>query len=134
MKEFREERYKMSYYLPWLMLVAKGVILNKNGTLQKTYRYRGTDLDSVTSYELENINSQLNNIIKRLDNNWTLHIEAIRKKSKFYEKGNFKNLSGQIIDKEREQFFNSGNHFESEYYLTITQLLPSDLQKKCLDS
>ncbi|MEI6856237.1 ATPase [Psychrilyobacter sp.] len=129
-KEYREEKNKLSYYLPWLSLVDKGIVLNKNGTLQKSYRYRGADLDSITIYELSNLNSQLNNIIKRLDNNWTIHIEAKRSKSKFYEKGNFPNLSGKIIDEEREIFFNKGNHYESEYYLTITQLLPSDLQKK----
>ena len=66
LKEYQIEKNKLSTYIPWIALVDKGVVLNKNGTLQKTLRFRGHDLDSATMYELRNSNGRLNNILTRL--------------------------------------------------------------------
>ena len=40
LKEYSEEKGKLSSYIPWICLIDKGVVLNKNGTLQKTLKYR----------------------------------------------------------------------------------------------
>ena len=130
LKEYSEEKGKLSSYVPWICLIDKGVVLNKNGTLQKTLKYRGYDLDSSTVYELKNINAKLNDVIKRLGQGWSLNVEARRKKCTDYIEAKNEILAIDIIEKERKLNFLENEHFESEYYLTIVQLIPTDNSKK----
>ena len=130
LKEYSEEKGKLSSYAPWICLIDKGVVLNKNGTLQKTLKYRGYDLDSSTVYELKNINAKLNDVIKRLGQGWSLNVEARRKRCTDYIEAENEILAIDIIEKERKLNFLENEHFESEYYLTIVQLIPTDNSKK----
>ena len=130
LKEYSEEKGKLSSYIPWICLIDKGVVLNKNGTLQKTLKYRGYDLDSSTVYELKNINAKLNDVIKRLGQGWSLNVEARRKRCTDYIEAENEILAIDIIEKERKLNFLENEHFESEYYLTIVQLIPTDNSKK----
>lgn len=55
MMSLREYRSKAAYladFLPWAALVGEGVVLNKDGSFQRTARFRGPDLDSATPAEL----------------------------------------------------------------------------------
>ena len=130
LKEYSEEKGKLSSYVPWICLIDKGVVLNKNGTLQKTLKYRGYDLDSSTVYELKNINAKLNDVIKRFGQGWSLNVEARRKRCTDYIEAENEILAIDIIEKERKLNFLENEHFESEYYLTIVQLIPTDNSKK----
>ena len=130
LKEYSEEKGKLSSYVPWICLIDKGVVLNKNGTLQKTLKYRGYDLDSSTVYELKNINAKLNDVIKRLGQGWSLNVEARRKRCTDYIEAKNEILAIDIIEKERKLNFLENEYFESEYYLTIVQLIPTDNSKK----
>ena len=129
-KEYQDEKKKLSTYIPWIAMIDEGVILNKNGTFQKTLKFRGYDLDSATIYELQNSNGRLNNVLTRLEGNWTMHIEARRVHSKEYESTEIENFALKLIDDERKNKFQSGTYFESEYYLTLTYLTPVDTEKK----
>ena len=46
--EYRRRSQSLADFLPWAALVAQGVILNKDGSFQRTARFRGPDLDSST--------------------------------------------------------------------------------------
>ncbi len=50
--EYRRTAARLSDYLPWAALVAEGVALNKDGSFQRTARFRGPDLDSAVAAEL----------------------------------------------------------------------------------
>jgi type IV secretory pathway VirB4 component len=50
--EYRRRAPCLADFLPWAALVDKGVILNKDGSFQRTARFRGPDLDSATPAEL----------------------------------------------------------------------------------
>ena len=62
--EYKRNPTCLSDYLPWACLVAPGIVLNKDGSFQRTFRYRGPDLDSATESELVSISARLNNILK----------------------------------------------------------------------
>ena len=59
-----------------------------------------------------------------------MHIEAKRVRSKEYSTNEIDNFALKLIDNERKEKFESGNYFESEYYLTLTYLTPIDAEKK----
>ena len=61
--EYRRKTTGLADYLPWACLVAPGIVLNKDGSFQRTIRYRGPDLDSATDAELVSIAARLNNCL-----------------------------------------------------------------------
>ena len=61
--EYRKKTTSLADYLPWACLVGPGIVLNKDGSFQRTLRYRGPDLDSATDAELVSITARLNNIL-----------------------------------------------------------------------
>ena len=52
LSEYRARGARLCDYLPWAALVAPGVVLNKDGSFQRTLRFRGPDLESATEAEL----------------------------------------------------------------------------------
>jgi len=64
--EYRQRPALLADWLPWAGLVAPGVILNKDGSFQRTARFRGPDLDSATQGELIATTARLNNALRRL--------------------------------------------------------------------
>ena len=48
LKEYRGHPASLSDFLPWAALVETGVVLNKDGSFQRSARFRGPDLDSAT--------------------------------------------------------------------------------------
>jgi hypothetical protein len=64
--EYRKRPALLADYLPWAAIVAPGVVLNKDGSFQRTARFRGPDLDSATPAELVGTTARLNNALRRL--------------------------------------------------------------------
>ena len=50
--EYRRTASRLADYLPWATLVGSGVVLNKDGSFQRTAKFRGPDLDSAVAAEL----------------------------------------------------------------------------------
>jgi type IV secretion system protein VirB4 len=50
--EYRRRSQSLTDFLPWAALVEKGIVLNKDGSFQRSARFRGPDLDSSTPAEL----------------------------------------------------------------------------------
>ena len=44
--EYRRTNTRLADFLPWAALVDEGIVLNKDGSFQRTARFRGPDLDS----------------------------------------------------------------------------------------
>jgi type IV secretion/conjugal transfer VirB4 family ATPase len=120
LKEYATKDPELADYLPWAMLVAPGVIEHKDGSWQKTFRFRGLDLDSATDRELMSMASLFNNAMRRLGDGWTLFIEAQRNPQNSYPESNWPNEVAKLIDDERRESFNQdGRYFSNDYYLTL---------------
>lgn len=126
LKEYRDVPDRLSDLLPWAALVAPGIILNKDGSLQTTLRYRGPDLDSATEAELLSASARLNNALKRLGSGWAIYAEAQRVRSQRYPASPWHDPISFLIDEERRILFESDVNYESYYYLTLIYLPPPD--------
>ena len=125
--EYRHRSQSLADFLPWAALVENGVILNKDGSFQRTARFRGPDLDSATPAELVAITSRLNNALRRLGSGWAIFIEAQRLPANRYLEGEFPDAASRLVDAERRaQFEEEGAHFESRYFLTLVWLPPAE--------
>ena len=59
--EYRNRNSRLADFLPWVALVGSGIVLNKDGSFQRTARFRGPDLDSAVQAELVAIAGRLIN-------------------------------------------------------------------------
>ena len=124
--EYRPPPDRLADTLPWAALVAPGVVLNKDGSLQRTVRFRGPDLDSATEAELVAVCARLNNVLRRFGSGWALFFEAERFPVPGYPDSTFPDPASWLVDRERRAAFEDGAHFESAYHLTLLWLPPAD--------
>ena len=125
--EYRRKETRLCDYVPWACLVAPGVVLNKDGSFQRTIRYRGPDLDSSTEAELVAISARLNNVLRRFGEGWALFCGAERVSAATYPPGRFGDPASWLVDEERRAAFQSEDaHFESHTHLTFLYLPPID--------
>jgi type IV secretion system protein VirB4 len=125
--EYRSKSNLLADFLPWAALIAPSVILNKDGSLQRTARFRGPDLDSATPAELVATSARLNSALRRLGSGWAVFVEAQRIPAQDYPASKFPDPVSALVDAERRaQFEEAGAHFESAYFLTLVWMPPAD--------
>lgn len=125
--EYRQRPAMLADWLPWAGLIAPGIVLNKDGSFQRTARFRGPDLDSATQGELIATTARLNNALRRLGSGWALFIDAERRPAADYPHSEFPEALSWLVDEERRAAFElAGSHFESGYHLTMVYLPPEE--------
>ncbi len=125
--EYRRTAARLADFLPWAALVGEGVILNKDGSFQRTARFRGPDLDSAVPAELVAVAGRLNNAFRRLGSGWAIFVEAERHPVGAYPASRFPDPASALVDAERKaDFEEDGTHFESSYFLTFAYLPPAE--------
>src|SRR6187455_662198 len=95
--EYRNGAVGLADYLPWAALVAPGVVLNKDGSFQRTARFRGPDLDSATPSELVAVTARLNNALRRLGSGWAIFVEAQRVPAQDYPDSEFPDAVSALV-------------------------------------
>lgn len=125
--EYRRSSTRLADFLPWAALVDAGIILNKDGSFQRTARFRGPDLDSAVPAELVAVAGRLNNALRRLGSGWAVFVEAQRHSAGAYPPDIFPDVASALVDAERRaQFEEEGAHYDSSYYLTFVYLPPAE--------
>ena len=125
--EYRKTTERLSDHLPWACLIGPGLLINKDGSFQKTLAFRGPDLASTTSSGLISTRAQLNNALRRLGSRWCYQVEALRAPSQTYPESDFPDPVSALVDDERRGGFEAEDrHYESRYFMTFTYLPPAD--------
>ncbi|MEK9278638.1 conjugal transfer protein TrbE [Bradyrhizobium sp. ISRA442] len=125
--EYRHSNARLADFLPWAALVDEGIILNKDGSFQRTAKFRGPDLDSAVPAELVAVAGRLNNALRRLGSGWAVFVEAQRHFAGTYPPNSFPDVASALVDAERRaQFEEAGAHYESSYFLTFLYLPPEE--------
>src|ERR1700722_18288850 len=99
--EYRAQPGSLADYLPWAGLVSPGVVLNKDGSFQRSAQFRGPDLDSSTEHELVTVTARINNALKRLGSGWAIFIEAERCAPGDFPQPSFPDALSRLVDEER---------------------------------
>jgi type IV secretion system protein TrbE len=130
--EYRDRADRIADHLPWAALVAPGIVLNKDGSFQRTIRFRGPDLESATEAELVATCARANNILRRFGSGWALFFEAERIEALGYPQSRFPDPVSWLVDEERRAAFEGvrKQHFESVYHLTLLYMPSVDAQSQ----
>ncbi len=127
LREYRSKADRLADFLPWAALVAPGVVLNKDGSFQRSARFRGPDLDSATPAELVSVTARLNSALRRLGSGWAIFVEAARQAAQDYPASDFPDPASALVERERAaQFAEEGAHFDSHYYFTLVWMPPAE--------
>ena len=125
--EYRRTATRLADFLPWAALAGDGVVLNKDGSFQRTARFRGPDLDSAVAAELVAVAGRLNNAFRRLGSGWAIFVEAQRHGVGAYPASRFPDAASALVDAERKaDFEEDAAHYESSYFLTFVYLPPAE--------
>ncbi|TKT80997.1 conjugal transfer protein TrbE [Aquamicrobium sp. LC103] len=125
--EYLRSASRLTDFLPWAALVGPGVVVNKDGSFQRTARFRGPDLDSAVAAELVAVAGRINNAFRRLGSGWSIFVEAQRSEAATYPDSMFPDPASGLVDEERKaDFEEAGIHFVSDYFLTILYLPPAE--------
>lgn len=138
LSEYRQKADRLADHLPWAALVAPGIVLNKDGSLQRSFRFRGPDLESATQSELIAACARVNNVVRRFGSGWAMFFEAERFRAPGYPRSDFPDDATWLVDEERRAQFESGGavadagkrfqrrHFETGYTVTLLYMPPAD--------
>ena len=125
--EYRNRNTRLADFMPWVALAGEGVVLNKDGSFQRSARFRGPDMDSAVPAELVAVAGRLNNAFRRLGSGWSIFVEAQRHAAATYPSSMFPDSASGLLDAERKaDFEEAGTHFESSYFLTFLYLPPAE--------
>ncbi len=121
----------LSDLLNFAHFVEEGVILNKDGAYLVTYSFRGPDINSASSAELDALTSLFNRMITFLDDGWMIHVDELRVPSLTYpSQGYFPDPVSQLIDEERRNLYESeGAHYENLQFITFVWKFPLPVVK-----
>ncbi|QCB55768.1 conjugal transfer protein TrbE [Sphingopyxis sp. PAMC25046] len=130
--EYRTRTDRLADHLPWAALVAPGIVLNKDGSFQRSIAFRGPDLDSATEVELVGACARANNMLKRFGTGWALFFEAERVAALGYPDSEFPDAASWLVDAERRASFEDveHSHFETLYHLTLVWMPAADQADK----
>jgi type IV secretion system protein VirB4 len=102
------------------------VVLNKDGSFQRTARFRGPDLDSATPAELVATTARLNNALRRSARAGRSSSRRSARPRSTIRKPLSRSGLGAGRFERREQFREEGAHFESRYFLTLLWMPPAE--------
>ena len=92
-----------------------GVVLNKDGSFQRTAKFRGPDLDSAVPAERVGVAGRLNNAFRRLGSGWAVFVEAQRHAAGRYPQSQLPDVASALVDLERrEEFEEEGAHYDDK--------------------
>ncbi len=127
LSEYRRTATRLADFLPWAALVGPGIVVNKDGSFQRTATFRGPDLDSAVAAELVAVAGRINNAFRRLGSGWSIFVEAQRSEADTYPASQFPDPASGLVDEERKAAFEeAGTHFVSGYFLTFLYLPPAE--------
>ena len=137
LKPFRSKAAGLPDLCNYAALIAKGVVLGKDGSLLAGFFYTPGDDASATDYERNYISFQMNRHLLNFDSGWCMWVEAVRLPSPGYpdaSRSHFPDPISRMIDEERREMFQcDGAHFETEYVLVLQYLPPLQSETRMLN-
>ena len=134
-KIYKESKTGLARFVPWAFMAdcegASGVVIQKGGCMQKSYAFRGPDLDAASCATVASISVQLNDALKRFGSGWAVYTEIQSYMTAEYPGAKFTNRAAFLVDAERKATYCAyGKHHAKSYYLTFVWEPPGGAIRK----
>lgn len=125
--------------LPWMHFIKPGVVALKYEGFQRTARFRGPDVASMDDASLLMQMGRLNDALRRLRGQYSVHLEAQRVRVNDYPGDDLSEEERRrvwpatvawMLDEERREVFHSGQHFETFQYITFVYKCRSGTERR----
>jgi type IV secretion system protein TrbE len=131
LREHQSEPDRLAHLLYWQELLRDGedVVYQNNDSLLSVLRYRGPDMESADAHELMAARARLHQaVFLPLKAGWMGQTEERKHLAAPYQASPWRHPVAAFIDEERRaQVGTPGTHFETSYYVTLTQQIPRRL-------
>lgn len=117
---------RLSDLITWFSMTNNQVVINNNGTLQKTYVFKGVDSTIMTQEDLDTYTWNINHILKRLNSGYMLFWEAQKQPDYDFEEITNTNKLLEEVEEERKLALTGRGNHAINYYLTIVYKQPNE--------
>jgi type IV secretion system protein VirB4 len=144
-KKVKSKTAELANALPWAYCIKRYeyitesikiemcVVVHKDGCLQQSFGFRGSDLDSFSAPYINSVSQYFNEAVKRLGDGWMVSVEGQRFLTSDYPSANYEIEAGYLVDLERKDNFEGyGEHFDSSYYLNFVYKPDLQIKSKAL--
>ena len=130
-KFYKNKGTPLSSLCPWVCMADEGIAKLKGEAFTRAYEFIAPDIASSSFSKINSISNMFNNALIQLGENWTVQFELQRKSHNEYPASNFSNLTGFLIERQREINFSYDKaHFKNRYFLIFTYFLPPTAETK----
>lgn len=126
LSDLRDSRPGLESLLAWDAMIARGIILQKDGAFLAGWSFSGPDLESASDAELASVSARVSAALSLLGSGWMLHVDLLRLPATDYlPEGSFPDEATRAIDAERRgQFGARGSHWVGRRILCLTWMPP----------
>lgn len=130
--DFSDRAVGLADKLNWLMKYGDATtIATRDLALSRTYRIRAKrDLSWAPRSKRNEVADRINLALREFQEGWMIHDHLERFEMRSYPYADFPDPASWLVDQERKLRFESGRHFGSEIYRTLTYLPPKDSKAK----
>ena len=130
-----DEPKTVSGLLNWAAVDKKlNLVLCKDSGIFSVINFRGPDMGSSTRAEMVQYMAQLNSIIKEFPTGFVLYFDAQRHIADGYDHAKAGTPLGQMMDDERAEYYESGLHYETNFFLVLYQEPMGKLKEQIFDA
>ena len=130
-KPYHRTESKLSSICPWQLFAENGICYLKGDALMCAYEFIAPDLGSSSMRQINALSSLFNNAIIQLGESWTIQFELQRRINKKYPSSDFDNLTGFIVERDREINYLYGDaQYTNRYFLVFTYKMPKMAEMK----
>jgi len=108
-----------SELLPWMTLVARDLVLQKDGSLLAVYRYDGVDQEGLEPVQIDRYAQLIEHALRHFDERITLWWTVDRRRTGDYPDGEFSSAVGRHIDQAWRESVTRGNQYTNRYHLAL---------------
>ena len=117
--EFLNAARGYSELIPWMLQVAPGLVLNKDGSLLACYALEGLDAADANTEAIEQAVNTMENALRVFDERITLWWTVDRRRTREYPGGAFPDDVSAFVDQQWSQRFVDGSYFRNNHWFAV---------------
>lgn len=127
-KNYEDSARSFSELIPWMGLIAPGVVLNKDGSLLAVYEFSGIDAEGLMQHEIDRASSLAEHAMRMFDERFTVWWTLDRRRTFMYPQGTYENPVANMVDQLWQKSFVDSGQYINRQYLAVLYTPPGGIE------